>query len=507
MAGASGTFVNLAPRLTFGLPDLASFMPVSLPDSLMTSVSGFRGRVGNPFTPELGAALGAAYGAFLQEEGDGSLVLVGRDSRTSGPMLQRAVVAGLISVGCQVTELGVAPTPSVLMAVADAAAAGGVVVTASHNPAQWNALKFAVGAGTFLPAKRMARFVAFLTTREPRRAQWDALHAPTCDDGAAARHLERVLTLPYVEPERIRAAGIRVALDCVNGAGGVVVPELLERLGCSVHAVGTEPNGRFPRDPEPTAANLEDLCRLTVGSGADIGLAVDPDGDRLSLVDEKGRALGEDVTLALAADVVLRRRRGTTVANLSTSRIVEDVAARHDCPMVRAPVGEINVASRMIDENAVIGGEGNGGVIVPALHHTRDAVAGAALVLQYLVDERPAEAPDDADRLPLSARVAALPKYRIVKRKLTFPEDVDMDAAYAALERELPPGDVDRSDGLHIAWSERRSWLHIRPSGTEPVVRIVAEAPADAAEDDVPAALHLMRSAGRTIERASRQGR
>lgn len=482
-------------------------MPVFLPPSLMTGVSGFRGRVGDPFTPELAAALGAAYGAFLQEEGDGSQVLVGRDSRTSGPMLQRAVVAGLVSVGCRVTELGVAPTPSVLMAVADAGAAGGVVVTASHNPAQWNALKFAVGAGTFLPANRMERFVAFLKTRDPRRAQWDALHVPACDDGAAARHLERVLALPYLEPERIRAAGVRVALDCVNGAGGVIVPELLERLGCSVHAVGIEPDGRFPRDPEPTADNLEGLCRLTVESGAGIGLAVDPDGDRLSLADEKGRALGEDVTLALAADVVLRRRRGAVVTNLSTSRIVEDVAARWDCPVVRAPVGEINVASRMIDENAVIGGEGNGGVIVPALHHTRDAVAGAALVLQYLVDGRPANGADGADGPPLSARVAALPKYRIVKRKLTFPREMDMDAAYAALAQELPPGDLDRSDGLHIAWAERRSWLHVRPSGTEPVVRIIAEAPADADEGDVSAAQHLVQSAGRAVEKVYRQGR
>lgn len=479
-------------------------MPVPLPTGLMTSVSGFRGRVGDTFTPELAAALGAAYGGFLQEEGDGEHVLVGRDSRTSGPMLQRAVVAGLVSVGCRVVELGVAPTPSVLMAVADAGAAGGVVVTASHNPAEWNALKFAVGAGTFLPAERMDRFMAFLRTRDPNRASWDALRVVRRDDGAVARHLERVLALPYLQPERIRAARLPVALDCVNGAGGVVVPELLERLGCRVHAVGTEPDGRFPRDPEPTAENLAGLGRLTVEAGAAVGLAVDPDADRLSLVDETGRPLGEDLTLAVAADVVLRRRRGTVVTNLSTSRTVEDVAARWDCPVIRAPVGEINVASHMIDENAVVGGEGNGGVIVPALHHTRDAVVGAALILQYLVDGRDA---DGADGPPLSARVAALPAYRIVKRKTPFPRDA-LDAAYAALARRLPPGEVDRSDGLRIAWPERRSWLHVRPSGTEPVVRVIAEAPAnDAKADASPNAEQLANKARRTLERVAAQKR
>lgn len=479
-------------------------MPVPLPTGLMTSVSGFRGRVGDPFTPELAAALGAAYGAFLQEEGDGEQVLVGRDSRTSGPMLQRAVVAGLASAGCRVVELGVAPTPSVLMAVADAGAAGGVVVTASHNPAEWNALKFAVGAGTYLPAERMERFMAFLRTRDAKRAPWDALHAPERDDGAVDRHLERVLALPYLQRERIRAARISVALDCVNGAGGVVVPELLERLGCRVRAMGTEPHGRFPRDPEPTAENLAGLGRLTVEAGADVGLAVDPDADRLSLVDEAGRPLGEDLTLALAADVVLRRRRGTVVTNLSTSRTVEDVAARWDCPVIRAPVGEINVASRMIDEDAVVGGEGNGGVIVPALHHTRDALAGAALILQYLVDGRPA---DGSDGAPLSTRVAALPAYRIVKRKTAFPRDA-LDAAYAALARALPPGDADRSDGLRIAWPERRSWLHVRPSGTEPVVRLVAEAPVDGAEAGVSAAAEqLAGDALRTLERIAARRR
>ena len=266
--------------------------------------------------------------------------------------------------------------------------------------------------------------------------------------------------------ERIRAARIPVALDCVNGAGGVIMPELLARLGCEVHGTGLEPNGRFPRDPEPTAANLSGLGDLVTASGARIGLAVDPDADRLSLVDERGRPLGEDLTLALAADVVLGRRPGTVVTNLSTSRVLNDVAARHGCRVIRAPVGEINVVVRMMAEGAVVGGEGNGGVIVPALHHTRDAAAGAALLLQYMANE---------PGVSLSERIARLPSYRIVKEKLSFPR-ARLDDAYAALIRDLPTGDSDRSDGLRLEWPAESSWLHVRPSGTEPVVRLIAGA-------------------------------
>ncbi|MDE2794799.1 MAG: phosphoglucosamine mutase [Gemmatimonadota bacterium] len=441
-------------------------MPIRLPPDLMVSVSGFRGRVGESVTPELFVGLAAAYGSFLQAEGDGDHVVVGRDSRTSGPMLARAAVAGLLSAGCRVTELGIVPTPTLMMAVRDTGAAGGLGVTASHNPAEWNALKFAVKGGTFLPPDRMARFQALVREGDPTRTPWDRIATPTRDDSWPERHLERILDLPFLDTERIRAQGIRVALDCVNGAGGVIMPELLARLGCEVHGMGLEPNGRFPRDPEPTAANLRGLGDLVTASGARIGLAVDPDADRLSLVDERGRPLGEDLTLALAADVVLGRRPGTVVTNLSTSRVLDDLAAQHGCRVIRAPVGEINVVVRMIAEGAVVGGEGNGGVILPALHNTRDAPVGAALLLQYLAAE-----PD----VPLSERIACLPSYRIVKEKVSFPRE-RLDDAYAALVRHLPVGDSDRSDGLRLEWPAEASWLHVRPSGTEPVVRLIAEA-------------------------------
>lgn len=459
-------------------------MPIRLPPELMVSVSGFRGRVGESVTPELFAALAAAYGSFLRAEGDGDHVIVGRDSRTSGPMLARAVVAGLLSVGCRVTGLGIVPTPTLMLAVRETGAAGGLGVTASHNPAEWNALKFALKGGTCLPPGRMARFQTLVREGDPTRAPWDRIATTTRDDSWPERHLERILDLPFLDLERIRAQRIRVALDCVNGAGGVIMPELFARLGCEVHGMGLEPDGRFPRDPEPTAANLSGLGDLVTATGAGIGLAVDPDADRLSLVDERGRPLGEDLTLALATDVVLGRRQGPVVTNLSTSRVLDDVAAKHGCRVIRAPVGEINVVVRMMAEGAVVGGEGNGGVIVPALHHTRDAPVGAALLLQYLANE---------PGVALSERIARLPAYTIVKEKVSFPRD-RLDDAYMALVRDLPAGDGDRSDGLRLEWPAESSWLHVRPSGTEPVVRLIAEA------RESTAARALVDGARRTLE-------
>lgn len=440
-------------------------MPIRFPPDLMVSVSGFRGRVGRPLTPELVGALAAGYGAFLQVEGSGNLVLVGRDSRTSGPMLSRAAIAGLVSVGARVVDLGVVPTPTLMLAVEDAGAAGGIGITASHNPAEWNAMKFAAGEGVFLDGERMARFQRFLQEEEPARAAWDAL-APVVDDtGAAERHLARILGLPLLDLDGLRARRFRVALDCVRGAGATIMPHLLRALGTTFEAIHLEPDGRFPRDPEPTAEHLAELGGLVRRTGADVGLAVDPDVDRLSLVDENGRPLGEDLTLALASAVVLRRDPGVVVTNLSTSQVVEDVADAHGGRVVRAPVGEINVARRMQAESAVVGGEGNGGVILPALHLTRDAPVGAALILQHLLD----------GGVTLSQAVGRWPRYEIVKEKMDFPREA-IGRAYGALEERFPGSEADHADGLRLAWSRKRAWLHVRPSGTEPIVRLIAEA-------------------------------
>jgi len=454
----------------------------------MVSVSGVRGRVGEAMTPELVTGLAARFGAFLQdylrlghdarsEGGRGpareraqpgsATVLLGRDSRTSGPMLARAATAGLMSVGCRVVDLGVVPTPTLLLAVEDAGAAGGLGVTASHNPAEWNALKFSGPEGMFLDAERMAAFRAAFDD-DPPRAAWNALGTVSEDTDAVSRHIDCILALPQIDVEGIRARAFRVALDCVHGAGGRIMPRLLEALGCEVHAIGTEPDGLFPRDPEPTTAHLADLGELVCSSGAEIGFAVDPDVDRLALVDENGRAVGEDLTLALAAAAVLEREPGTVVTNLSTSQVVEDVVKDAGGDLVRAPVGEINVARRMQDVEAVVGGEGNGGVILPALHYTRDAPLGAALLLQHLLDHDAA----------FSALVERWPTYRIVKEKVEFPREA-LEQAYAALDEDLSPPQRDSTDGLRMAWPAQRVWLHVRPSGTEPVVRLIAEAPAE----------------------------
>ena len=431
----------------------------------MVSVSGVRGRVGAPLTPELIAGLGAAFGAFVRRESGDGPVHVGRDSRTSGPMFARAVVAGLQSVGVPVIDLGVVPTPTLLLAVERSDAIGGICVTASHNPAEWNALKLVSGEGVFLDAGLSARFRASLVEEDPERVAWDSIPSVTKDPEAWPRHLAAIMALPHVDVAALRERRIKVAIDCVHGAGGPVMIELLEALGCAVEGIGMVPDGLFPRDPEPTAANLGDLGALVRESGAEIGLAVDPDVDRLALVDETGVALGEDLTLALSAAAVLERTPGTVVTNLSTSQVVEDVARAYDVHLARAPVGEVNVARRMQAENAVVGGEGNGGVILRALHHTRDAPLAAALILQHIVDEG----------VSASEAVARWPSYAIVKEKVSFPREA-LEAAYAALEQDLGAESADRTDGLRLAWLRNGAWLHVRPSGTEPVVRLIAEA-------------------------------
>jgi phosphomannomutase len=432
---------------------------------LMVSVSGVRGRVGDGLTPEVIGHFAAAFGAYARRRGPGRTVVVGRDSRVSGPMFQHAVVAALQSVGCDVVEVGIAPTPTVQLVVEDLQAAGGLAITASHNPIEWNALKFIGPSGMFLDADEAAEMRALLDGEIPR-ATWDELGGSSRDDGAVDRHLERILSIPFIDVETIRARNFTVALDCVRGAGGMIFPRLLEALGCDVAAINLETDGRFPREPEPVAENLQELEALVRSSGAVVGLATDPDADRLSLVDETGRAIGEDYTLALASTLVLRHRPGPVVTNLSTSSLLDDVAERAGQPLVRAPVGEINVARRMQTENATIGGEGNGGVILPDVHLTRDAPVAAALILQLLAES------DDS----LSSLAAGIGRYEIVKEKVDRPGQ-PLDEVYASLAQTLGAPEVDRQDGLRLAWPAERRWAHLRPSGTEPIVRVIAEAP------------------------------
>jgi phosphomannomutase len=442
-------------------------MHLELPKELMVSVSGVRGRVAEALTPEIVTRFTAAYGSYLRaERNKRPQVIVGRDSRTSGPMFVRAVVSALQSTGCDVREVGVAPTPTCLYAIRHHQADGAIVVTASHNPVEWNALKFASWESMFLDAEQAPRMREFLAEEEIHRAQWDELGVVDVDNDAVTRHLNAVLGIPYLDVPALQRRRFTVALDCVHGAGSVLLAPLLQALGCTVHVIGGSPDGHFPREPEPVAANLGDLERLVRETGADIGFATDPDADRLSLVSNEGKAVGEDFTLALASMLVLRHRQGPVVTNLSTSRVLEDVAQQAGVPLIRAAVGEINVARRMEKEKAVIGGEGNGGVILPDVHLTRDSAVAMSLILQLLLESDKSVAQLVKEQTP----------YIIVKDKL--PRDAgSLEDAYGKLESKLKAAEADRQDGLRLAWPAERRWLHLRASGTEPILRIIAEAP------------------------------
>lgn len=431
-------------------------------EGLMISVSGVRGRVGEALTPEIVARFAAGFGAWAAGRAQTRAIVVGRDSRVSGPMFHRAVVAALQSVGCNVVDVGLTTTPTCQLAVEHHHAAGGLMISASHNPVEWNALKFIGPSGAFLEGHEGTEMRRVVDGVIPR-ASWDRLGEVTEDRDAIERHIEQVLAIPFVDVPGIRKRRFKVALDCVRGAGGRIIPSLLDRLGCHVSAIHLEPDGRFPHPPEPVAENLHDLERLVLESGADVGMAVDPDVDRLALVSEKGKAVGEDYTLALASRVVLRHRKGPVVANLSTSLILDDVAREAGSTVIRAPVGEVNVAVRMREERAPVGGEGNGGVILPEIHLGRDAPVGVALILQLLLE----------DDTPLSEIVGRYPRYWIVKDKMDRP-NVSFETVYEALRREFADGTVDTQDGLRLSWPDR--WVHVRPSGTEPIVRVIAEA-------------------------------
>lgn len=433
-------------------------------EGLMVSVSGVRGRVGAGLTPEIVATFAAAFGAWASRNGVRTIV-VGRDSRVSGPMFTRIVHGALESVGCTVIDIGMAPTPTIQLAVEHHHAAGGLGITASHNPIEWNALKFIGPSGLFLSADEGAAMRAIMDAGVPR-VTWDQLGRIVHDPEAVRRHIDQVLALPYLDVEGIRARKFRVALDCCHGAGAVIMPQLLTELGCEVFAINMETDGRFHRPPEPVAENLGELEALVRNVNADVGFATDPDVDRLALVLDDGKAPGEDYTLAFAARTVLRHRRGPVVTNLSTSKVVADVAADAGVPFHFAKVGEVNVAMAMRDYGATIGGEGNGGVILPEMHLGRDAPVGAALLLQLMLEEG----------RPLSALVADHPRYVIVKDKLDRP-NVSLDAVYDALRAAFPDAAADSQDGLRLDWADR--WVHLRPSGTEPIVRVIAEAPTE----------------------------
>jgi phosphomannomutase len=428
---------------------------------LMISVAGVRGIVGESLTPPVLARFAAAFGRLAPA----GPIVVGRDARPSGPMVLRAVEAGLMAAGRDVVDIGLATTPATQVAVERLEAGGGVILTASHNPAPWNALKFLSARGEFLDAATGGAVRARFESDADLWVPFERLGAGREDSRALDWHLDLVLALPFIDAGAIRRRALRVAVDGCASVGGVAVPALLERLGASVIRIDCEPNGRFTRELEPLPEHLGALGEAVREGGADFGVAVDPDADRAALVDARGRPLGEEYTLALGTHAVLERRAGPVVTNLSTSLMIDAVCGRFGVALHRTPVGEAHVVGRMHAVGAVAGGEGNGGMIVPAAHFGRDGLVAVALVAQRMA----------ATGQSLRALADELPTYAMVKEKVARP-DTDWDDIARQLKRAFADHAEDSSDGLRFHRDDE--WIHVRPSGTEPVVRLIAESPA-----------------------------
>lgn len=427
-------------------------------DSVIVSVSGIRGIIGQGLTPELAARFAAALGSRT----GGRRMVISRDGRPSGGMLRHAVLAGLVSAGCEVLDIGIAPTPTCGLAVRHLNAAGAVQITASHNPAEWNGLKLFGADGAVLSAAEGREIKQLFEVGPIHRAGWNALGRVEDRGQAGDWHVERVLQL--VDVARIQARRPRTFLDANGGAGGPLGQQLLERLHATFLGQGCGADGRFLHQPEPIVENLAEIRLLVPRQNAELGLVLDPDADRLALIDETGHYLGEELTLALAVLFRLRQQRGPVVINMSTSRRIEDIARQFGCPCHRSAVGEANVVEKMRQVGAVIGGEGNGGVIDPRVGWVRDPFIGMGLVLNLMAETG----------RKLSELAADLPSYHIVKEK--YPADpARLPELFAALEQRWPEAAVNRVDGLRLDWPDR--WVHVRPSNTEPIVRVIAEAP------------------------------
>ncbi len=424
---------------------------------LKVSISGVRGIVGESLTPQIAARFASAFGTYL---GPGP-VLVGQDTRPSGTMLRKAVLSGLLATGCQPVEVGVLPIPTILFLTREKQARGAVVVTASHNPSEWNGLKFIGPEGLYLRRSQVEEFLDIFHQGEFTFVPAERIKVSVQEKNAGQLHLDKILSRLKVKD--IRRRRFRVVADCANGAGATLLPQLLSELGCEVLLINTDLSGDFSHQSEPVPENLKELSRRVKEFRADLGLAQDADADRLALVDEKGRPLGEDLTLTLAVAHVLGKKRGPVVVNLSTSMAIDDLAARYRVPVIRTRIGEINVVETMLEEGAVIGGEGNGGVIWPEIHPCRDSLTAAGLVLEMLAGSRET----------ISAAAAEFKKYRLLKDRIDCPAELAFRTV-VELRRRYQSENISTLDGLKISWPD--SWVHIRPSNTEPIIRLLAEA-------------------------------
>jgi phosphomannomutase len=422
------------------------------------SISGLRGVIGDGLEPGYLVQFATAFGTLAK----GGTIVLARDGRGSGTLVRNAVLAGLQSVGCDVLDAGIASTPTAGVLVKHHHAAGGLQITASHNPIQWNGLKPFSPEGSVFDEATGQKLLALLESQSAAYATWDRIGNVTTLQDAGTPHLDRVLSL--IDVAAVRARRLKVVLDCNHGSGAVLGPALLEQLGCDVHVLGGTPDGQFEHVPEPIKENLGGLCESVRRLGADVGFAQDPDADRLAIVDNSGRFIGEELTFALCADYVLARTPGPIVVNGSTSRVSADIAAKYGCPFHRSYVGEAHVVAKMKAVNAIIGGEGNGGLIEPRVGYVRDSFASMAYVLAGIV----------ARSTDLASWVDELPQYTIVKDKLTCPRE-RVTAACAALRKYYASAVVSEGDGLRLDWDDR--WVQVRASNTEPILRVIAEAP------------------------------
>ncbi len=447
--------------------------------TLIKSISGIRGTIGgyigNNLTPIDAVKFASAYGAWIKEQRTKKSyrVVIGRDARISGEMIQNLVMNTLIGMGIDVIDLDLSTTPTVEIAVPLEHADGGIILTASHNPKQWNALKLLDQKGEFLNSIHCQRVLDIAESNSIEFASVDDLGVITKNHAYFDIHIDTVLDLEYVNTKAISACKFKVVIDAVNSTGGIAIPLLLERLGVEPIKLHCEPNGHFPHNPEPLKKHLTDLSEKVVASGADFGIAVDPDVDRLAFMDENGVMFGEEYTLVACADHILSHNPGNTVSNLSSTRALRDVTQKYGGTYTASAVGEVNVVNAMKSSNAIIGGEGNGGIIYPKSHYGRDALVGVALFLSLLAERK----------IAVSTLRASYPSYFMSKKKIDLIPTTDVDKILAAIKVKYDQEEISTIDGVKIDFLNK--WVHLRKSNTEPIIRIYTEAPTQEAADNL----------------------
>ena len=438
--------------------------------TLIKSISGIRGtiggKVGDNLTPIDVVKFAASYGLWIKEQSNKSTysVVIGRDARISGEMIQNLVINTLVAVGINVVNLDLSTTPTVEIAVPKENADGGIILTASHNPKQWNALKLLDSKGEFLSSAHSQRVLDIASNDSMNFSDVDSLGKVFTDNSYFDKHIDSVISLSYVNEKSIRNSNFRVVVDGVNSTGGIVVPMLLERLGVDVIKIHCDPNGNFPHNPEPLKEHLTDLSKKVLETNADFGIAVDPDVDRLAFMDEKGILFGEEYTLVACADYVLNIKKGNTVSNMSSTRALKDLTNKYGGSYTASAVGEVNVVESMKKNNAVIGGEGNGGIILPESHYGRDALVGIALFLSLLSEKK----------ISVSELKKTYPLYFMSKKKINLNKDTNVDSILSIIKNNHNDDEINSIDGVKIDFID--SWVHLRKSNTEPIIRIYSEA-------------------------------